>query len=248
MPTLDALTTMWAPAMSSADPTDGHRGQAACRLGALGGSIDDPDRCGAGAAEFVDHRASRSPGSDHRDIGTGDLHTVVSKRRHETRTIGTGAHEFVAVPADRVHRAERLGGRVEPVDRSRDVMLVRHRHRQPGEAEHSHRIDRLGCTTRGHVERDVGPVDAGSIERRLVYRPATGCAQTGDPMSAATRRRLTGRRPGGPVRCCARAARARRRTRGGRLRRRPRSRGTRSWSGRPARRRSGHRPAGSAPG
>ncbi len=156
--------------MSSADPTEATAAKRQADSARSTVRLTTRTEAAPARAEFVDDRPGRSPGPDHRDVGTDDPHTLLGDRRHETRTIRTGAHQLVTVPADRVHGAECLGGRVEPVDRGSDVVLVRHRHRQPGEPEHSHRIDRLGATTGGHVEGNVGPVDAGSIERRSVNR------------------------------------------------------------------------------
>ena len=82
----------------------------------------------------------------------------------------------VVAARHRVDRAQRGRRRRQLVDRRGDVLLVRHRHRQPADAERAHRVERGGGRAGRDVERDVRPVEPAGRERRVVQRRRQGVA------------------------------------------------------------------------
>ncbi len=143
-------------------------GEFAGGLGRCDGPVDHPDRVDAGATECIDHRPGGSAGPDDRDLQPADVDAVLRERGDESGAVGAGTDQVDAVPADRVDRAQCGGRGVEPVDRCGNVVLVRHRDRQPGDAEHAHGGDRVRAPAVGDVEGGVGPRIACRIEGRLV--------------------------------------------------------------------------------
>ena len=92
----------------------------------------------------------------------------LGERGDESRSVGTRSDESIAVPADGVDRLQRAGRGFESIDGIGDLALVRHRHREAGDPQHAHRIERSATSPVGHIERDVGPVDPCRVEGGLV--------------------------------------------------------------------------------
>jgi len=72
--------------------------------------------------------------------------------------------------------AERRRSRIEYIDRRRNIVLVRHRDRQTGDAEDAHRREGVDCGTRRHLERRIDPVEPAVEERGVVDHRAEAVA------------------------------------------------------------------------
>ena len=131
--------------------------------------VEHDDRGGAGVVEGGDDAARRRPGTEHGDVHPADVDAVGVEGGDEALPVGAVADEPpVALGDHRVDRAQRRRRRRQPVDAGGNLLLVRRRHRQPGDAERAHRRQRFVGASGRHVEGDVAPVDAGGIEGRLM--------------------------------------------------------------------------------
>ncbi len=132
------------------------------------GAIDDGDVGGAGVVEGGDDAARGRSGAEHGDVHAAHVDAVGVEGADEALPVGAVADEAPVVADDGVDRAQGGGGGSEAVDRAGDLLLVRRRHREPGDAEQAHRRQRLVGASGRHVEGDVAPVQPGGVERSLV--------------------------------------------------------------------------------
>ena len=149
----------------------GELGRRRGRIGFAGAHHD----AGAGAAEGPSHRARRAAPAEHDDRGTGRIVTRVPKRSQEALTVGRIADETaLGAGRDGVHATQRGRVRRELVATRRRGELVRHRHREPGQAERAHRVERGARRAVGHFEGDVHPVETELAIRGVVQHRRQG--------------------------------------------------------------------------
>ena len=97
---------------------------------------------GAGASERVDHRAGRAAGADHGDPSVRRRRRPPRRARPRTRRRRCSTRRADRRPNDRVDRLQRSERPGRAVDGVGHLPLVRHRHREPADAEHAHRVER----------------------------------------------------------------------------------------------------------
>ena len=108
-------------------------------------------------------------GTEHGDVHPANVDAVGVEGSDETLAVGVVADEPVVVLGDdRVDRVQRRGGRCQAVDARGDLLLVRRRDGEPGDAEHAHRRKGAVGAARRHVEGDVAPVDPGRVKGGLM--------------------------------------------------------------------------------
>ena len=88
--------------------------------------------------------------------------------------------------ADRVDRSQRRRRRRQHVDGGGDVLLVRRRHRQPGDAERAHRVDRRGRRRRARPRRRRRPSPGRPAANAALWIAGDSEWATGEPITAAS--------------------------------------------------------------
>ena len=172
MPTDVALTTMSASRSAVLVPTEPTPRPAAppcrhARRDRLTTAI--AGRAGAASASMTArprprHRAPRSAPTDR--------HILRGQRRDEPGTVGAvPLQPSIARRHDGVDAAQRRRRRIELVDQRGDVLLVRHRDRQPTEPQRAHRVERRtgapGATSNAvYTQSSPSAANAGVVQRR----------------------------------------------------------------------------------
>ena len=130
-------------AMSPTSPTAATVGEARRASAASIGACDSPPRCrvGARSSERVDHRAGRAPAPMTATRAPATSMPISASEATNPAPSVLDPISCVAVPADRVDRLQCARRGIEPIDGFGHRLLVRHRDRQPADAEHPHRVD-----------------------------------------------------------------------------------------------------------
>ena len=130
-----------------------------------------------------EHRRAR-PGRDPPRAATAGIpRRRSSRRRAGRRRSSETVLTLCSAAASADSSSQRVGRRG----------LVRHRHRQPGQPEHAHRVERAARRAVGHLERDVDPVEPERPVRGVVQHgrervPDRITDDAGDPRRAGDRR------------------------------------------------------------
>ena len=122
-----------------------------------------PARARAHRSPSGRHHRRRSRRPEHRQHPPPRQRATPRNLRHRCWT-----GEPIVGRNSRCWRSAVHSGGIETVDGAGDLALVRHRHRQPGDAERADGVERAAVRRRHDLERDERPVRHRRVERRVV--------------------------------------------------------------------------------